>query len=168
MNTLDFLLRLAEITIWPITVLTIFYWFKKELKGFFDNLKTVEATTSGIKLEAFEEKLAKAKSLLTKMPKSKSAIEIGGQSYSKSSQSISNRNQVQNWNEALLNKITTKAGDSNMNPTDALNQLNKTGKINFNTFQAIEAILDTTESLPEKLTNSQLSDFQKMYNTINL
>ncbi len=169
MEILDFIIKLLDVIIWPLTLLIILGFFKSELKNFFAHLKSFQANKDGVKFEAFENKVQQAKNLFTKIPKAKSdrGLEIGTSSYNISN-AMSNKAQILEWNEELINKIKNKAGDSTLMSRAALEKLNKTGQINFSDYKAISALLDLAAELPTHLDSKYLKEFQKMYKSLNI
>ena len=169
MEPLDFILKITDILIWPLTLLVILGFFKSELKNFFANLKTFQANKDGVKFEAFENKVKQVKALFAKIPKAKSdrGLELGTSSYN-ISETLSSKAQILQWNEELIGKIKNKVGDSTLMSREALEELNKTGRINFNDYQASSSLLDLAAELPANMDSKFVMDFQKMYKSLNI
>lgn len=169
MDILEFIIKLLETIVWPLTLLIILGFFKSELKNFFANLKTLQANKDGVKFEAFENKVQQAKALFAKIPKAKSdrGLELGTSSY-KINEALSSKAQILQWNEELIGKIKNKAGDSTLMSREALEELNKTGRIKFNDYQASSSLLDLATELPLEVDSKFVKEFQKMYKSLNI
>lgn len=166
MALIDQFIRLLDVIIWPLTILTILGWFKNELRGFFRNLKKIEAGADGFVLESFETQMSKTRELFPNTIASKSSKSIGDapDQYQRDNK-LSSQQQLKVWHDNLSNHILRKASSSTSDPMLALGDMKSSGEIRLDEYDRFSNLLKLTSMTSNSISDSTLSEICKYLNS---
>ena len=64
---MTYVVQIMDIIIWPAVLLFILWMFRKEFKGFFQRIKSLKATSTGLEFESFEQAAKDTENLMDKL-----------------------------------------------------------------------------------------------------
>ncbi|MCF6167093.1 hypothetical protein [Lutibacter sp.] len=175
-SILKFINNLIGNIIWPITLLIIFWVFRKHFAGIIGKLTGIEASGTGISLKFDQQIDETIENYLPSQTNgstiSKSAVQIGENS-TKTANSSNPFHQIMNIREALNHRIILKAQEQNISTKNKSSiQLKDTlvnsGAISSETGGFFKALVDLTNSSDRAITQAQVNKVQLLYNNLKL
>ncbi|KAA5824381.1 hypothetical protein FPF71_09365 [Algibacter amylolyticus] len=168
-NTLELIVKLVEILIWPLTLLIILFLFRKYLAKTFERLGSIKADRTGLSL-TFEKKLTEAKQLLQNIQPnavSKSAPQIS----ITPNGSKSPYQQLVDLKVNLENQLVSLAKSNTVDPENLTSimlsdKLKETGVLSINNEKLISAILDIINSADSSISQQQVNEVKTLYNNV--
>ena len=168
--TMEHIIHLLEVIIWPLTVIVGLLFFKKHIGKVIGSLGSIKAGADGIEMNFIDEKLEAAKKLIgTNGVEAKS----GGTIITKDSRATTPYQELLEIRDALTNKIRDKARENNI-PTDNLSSLaisEELVKNNIITRQSgrhFSTLLDLTNIGTHSITQQQVNQIKALYNHLSL
>lgn len=159
-------IHLIEALIWPITILIILYWFRKEFRSNLGRLQSFDASASGVSI-AFSERLEKAK----KMAKTLTAATAKSGSHIHVTQKPGYQQQLKKMATTVHEKLVSQASTSSIDVTglstiDLSSALVEIGSMQFEEAQLINTFTQLCATAQDDLTDEQFRDIQSIFKVI--
>lgn len=162
-------LRLVEIIIWPLTLFVIIMMFRGQFRNAMERLGSFKADASGISL-SFEPKLDAAKKIFAALQSDDAA---------KSGVSLKPTNNFTGTPQEQLSQIKAKlhstlvelaaeaqVATSGKSAAALCKELQQRGVIKNDSGHLIGALLEVIDAAPATISQAQLDEIEKMYNSI--
>ena len=170
---LEFISKLIETLIWPITLLLLFVVFRKHFADIMRKLSGIDATATGISLK-FDQQIDNAiENFLPTQEENnviaKSAIQIGGQQEPDVPQTPFQ--QMLNLRDALNHRIILKSQENNIltiqkSSIELKNELLKSGAITSQEAKLFQTLIDLTNASDTTITQAQVNKVKLLYNNL--
>ncbi|MBT8317825.1 MAG: hypothetical protein HKP59_09360 [Lutibacter sp.] len=173
-TTLEFISSIIGHIIWPITMLIIFWIFRKHFSNIMNKLSGIDATATGISLK-FDQEIDEAigENLTEQTPRliAKQAMKIGEKR--PSFKEVTPYHQMMNIRDGLNHRIILKAQEndiSSQNKTniDLKDELLKAEAISFQQAKLFQTLLQLTNSNFTNITQSQVNKVKLLYSNLKL
>ncbi len=171
-STFELIIKLVEVTIWPLCLFAVLLIYKQHFAKAFQRLGSIKADTTGISM-VFDQKIEAAKKMVQQIvPKQiqKTAVDI----------QVDNENlnqlpfdQLKKLQFELENKLksfakTYNIPHANFNPLQLSNKLKEIGVISIQNAKLIESFFDIADAADKQLTQKHLVDIKSLYDAIQL
>lgn len=173
-TTLEFISSIIGHIIWPLTMIVIFWIFRKHFSNIMNKLSGIDATATGISLK-FDQQIDEAiGDNLSAQPSGlidKSAMKMGEQ---KSDNLVSTPyHQMLSIRDALNHKIILKSQENNIvtahkSSIELKDELLKSEAISHQQAKLFQTLLQITNSNFTNITQSQVNKVQLLYHNLKL
>lgn len=174
-SNLDFISKLIEHLIWPITLLIIFIIFRKHFSDIMRKLSGIDATASGISLK-FDQQIDKAiEKFLPAQDEdnliAKSALKIEEEEQPEIPKTPFQ--QMLQLRDNLNHRIILKSQENNI-PTiskssiELKNELLQSGVITAKNAKLFQTLIDLTNASDKTISQAQVNKVQLLFNNLKL
>lgn len=166
MSKTELLIKLVEVTIWPLTLLLILFLFKKNFADAFNRLGAIKADSTGLSL-TFEKALETTKSKF-QMNKPEEMFKSNSIIQNEDSTSTPPYKQLMDVKESLETAIIELATEEGMetlgkNSNLLINDLKNKGVLNNQKSELIQALLHLIQMARMDISQTQINEIKKMY-----
>ena len=165
----EMFLRMAEILVWPVTVLIIILFFRRKIQGVIQRVGSFSASASGVEM-TFAPQLDVAKKLFSKLrpdavSKSTTILESDdlptGTPYEQLTQIKSELQQT--ITELAQESSISTSGQSNV---QLCRSLEKSGVINHENSQLMQSLLTVINAADVDISQNQVNDINSLYKAL--
>ena len=159
-------IHLIEVIIWPVTILTILFWFRSQLKSNLSRLNSFDASASGVSM-SFSERLEQAKQMAQSISVSSTAkdgvgINPGASKNYQELKQLSSKMQANLQAEAQASNIATQGKSMD----EIVSSLKESGKMKFEKAQLINSFFELSNAAEKNISDHQLKDLESIYDVI--
>jgi hypothetical protein len=175
LTNLDFISKIIEHLIWPLTLLIIFIVFRKHLSNIMQKLSGIDASATGISLK-FDKQIDNAiENFLPTQDEdpliAKTAIKIGEQKEPELPKTPFQ--QILSVRDELNHQIILKSQKNNISTIskssiDLKNELLNSGAISLQEAKLFQTLIDLTNACDKTITQSQVNKVKLLSNTLKL
>jgi hypothetical protein len=178
-ETIQHIISIIEIIIWPLTLIIILILFKNNITGIFDRVGSFEASATGLSM-TFQEKIEETKKLVPIDPlasisdgtKSKSSVKIPV-GRKKSMKGETPYQSLLAIRDDLNNQIIRKAQQHNLSTKNLSNieisdKLKAMGGLTIQKAKAFQALIELTNSADPSITHDQVNQVYQLFQNLNL
>ena len=165
----EMFVRMAEVLIWPVTVLIIILLFRKKIQGVIHRVGSFKASTSGVEM-TFAPQLDAAKKLFS---------ELRSEAVSKSTSILEAANtpsgtpyeQLTQIKSELQQTVSELAQEASITVTDKSNVevcqiLERSGVINNESSQLIQSLFNVINAASTNISQNQVNEISALYKAL--